>query len=980
MNSNYVIKYFLVFLTNFLISTFSFSATPYIKNYSVEDGLPYIQVNAVIRDNAGFLWTGGYGGLSRFDGKKFTNFSPSDGLSNYAVTSIIQLQDNSIVAGTIKGISIFKNGAFKNIYVPNKPRCNVINSVYATSDNKIVASTMGGIVIHHSNNFQVFDKSNGLLSDTVYNVLVLNKRFLIVATASGIQLFNLEKKVCEKSFSPFVGAEVKKVFLSTDGKEIYILSKGSLYKASFSIYKMQIGKSERILVDENINDFYVKNNQIISIASDNGLYRYENGNITNFQLGNTLNSNLVSSIFHDEEDIVWMGTYDGVFKYKPNGFIRYEESDGLTYNYIFQIIKDQKNNLWATSGGAGVYLKNQKNQFKNFSKKDGLTDDFVWCAVQKNDELLFGSNNGISVFKNNRFTNAFPQFKNIAVFSMLYESDGILWVGSRGCIYQVKNNETRKYILSNVYGDCDVSSIYKDSKGNIWVGAYQGSLYKLEGDQFADYAKKWKLKSESFLTISEDSLGNIYFGSFDGIYVFKNGKLYNISTKNGLSSNLVYSFAIDKKQNLWVGTNQGLNYISINDFFSGKKNSIRIFSKSDGFIGGECNTGGLLIDENNDLYIGTVNGLSKFNPSKYQENTYIPKVHIIGLSIFYRDTFLNDKVELNYTQNNLRFSFIGLSLTNPEKVQYTYRLKGFDKKWSPYTINNQAFYSNIPPGNYIFEVKASNDNGIWNEKPARIEIIIKPPFWRTWWFIAISFLAIFAIGFIVIRARLNYIRKKDSEKLQNQIEKANFELKALRAQMNPHFIFNSLNSIQHLVRINDTNSATKFLSKFSKLIRQILHHSEETFISLTEEINTLQLYLELETMRFKNKFTYEIIIPEGLEADFIKIPSMIIQPYVENAIIHGIGEIESGGKIEISFEQIAGNRLKCIINDNGIGIDEAFKRKQSNSLHKSMAGKISSERLEILKKLFDAETGVEITDKSIQGKRGTQVVLILPVN
>jgi len=511
------------------------------------------------------------------------------------------------------------------------------------------------------------------------------------------------------------------------------------------------------------------------------------------------------------------------------------------------------------------------------------------------------------------------------------------------------------------------------------MGAYQGSLYKFSGDKYVDIAKDLNLNSESFLSLAEDKFGNIFLGSFDGIYVYNNNKISDkITVKDGLSSNLVYSLLPDNKGGLWIGTNQGLSYFDLKLYHQTKTKSIKKFGKADGFMGGECNTGGLFLDNNNNLFVGTVNGLIKFNPDLYRSNNFFPKTHITGISVFYRDTLLIENLKLKHNQNNIKFTFIGLSFSNPEKILYSYKLNGFDKLWSPPSSENSAKYSNLPPGKYQLLVKSCNDEKIWTPNPVEYSFEILKPFWKKWWFILGVSLLFSAIVYVFVRQRISKIKLIERNNLNAQIEKANNELKALRAQMNPHFIFNSLNSIQHFVINHEEKSAVKYLGKFSKLIRKILNNSEEAFISLQEELSTLELYLELENLRFQNKFTYQIKIDDTIESDFIKIPSMIIQPYIENSILHGFGEIATGGSLTIEFT-LKDGLLICIIDDNGVGINYSKQNKKENSLHVSLAGKISEDRLQLLKNIYGNSIGVEITDKSDFGKKGTKVCLTMPI-
>ena len=310
-------------------------------------------------------------------------------------------------------------------------------------------------------------------------------------------------------------------------------------------------------------------------------------------------------------------------------------------------------------------------------------------------------------------------------------------------------------------------------------------------------------------------------------------------------------------------------------------------------------------------------------------------------------------------------------------------LEGYDKNWSPETKETFARYSNLSPGKYSFKVISCNNEGLWNKEPASFSFSISPPVWKTWWFIALT--GISALGLIVItlRLRADAIRRKESEKLSREIQLANNELKALRAQMDPHFIFNSLSSIQSFIMSKDEESALRYLSKFAKLMRMILSNSEKSSVTVREEIDSLKLYLELESLRFDNKFEYEISIDSKVETDFQKIPSMLIQPYVENAIIHGLVPKNSGkGKIQIEIMQTDAY-ITCTITDNGIGRKKSaeLRTKTSEPLHESMGMKITSERLEVLNRMSKSNLSVNIIDMEDENHNslGTKVEIFIPI-
>jgi hypothetical protein len=381
------------------------------------------------------------------------------------------------------------------------------------------------------------------------------------------------------------------------------------------------------------------------------------------------------------------------------------------------------------------------------------------------------------------------------------------------------------------------------------------------------------------------------------------------------------------------------------------------------------------------MWFGTVNGLVHYYPSKYKPNLYESKINIREIRLFYRDTLLAPNSSLAYYNNNISFRYVGICLTNPAKVFYQYKLEGFDKTWSPVTTEDLAAYSNLPPGNYVFKIKASNNEGIWNAQPYSFSFRIERPFWKTWWFWTLSILFIAAVITILFFLRVRAIKQKERVIMKRNVEMAEMEMKALRSQMNPHFIFNSLNAIQHFILKSDAPSASKYLNKFAKLIRMILNNSEKSTVSVREEVDALKLYLELEQLRFENKFDYTVEIDRDLDADYFEIPAMLLQPYVENAVLHGLNPKEGKGLLEVRIKS-DNNYIVCSVIDNGIGRQksELLKRDRLQK-HESLGTKITNTRLELLNRIHNSEMNVVVKDLySNDGTAaGTRVDVYVPI-
>lgn len=351
------------------------------------------------------------------------------------------------------------------------------------------------------------------------------------------------------------------------------------------------------------------------------------------------------------------------------------------------------------------------------------------------------------------------------------------------------------------------------------------------------------------------------------------------------------------------------------------------------------------------------------------------------------------EIWLNYKQNVFSFDFADIHYSNPQQNRHLFMLEGLDKTWRKAGEEKTAYYYNVPPGHYVFRVKASNRDGVWAEKS--ISVIVSPPWWSTWWFRIAAILSVSALFYSIIRWRLHQkfrlqLERSEKEKqlaemrqktAELQQQTAELEMQALRAQMNPHFIFNSLNSINRFILQNNKAKASEYLTKFSRLVRLILQNSQAALVPLESELEALKLYLELEAVRFDHQFEYKIIIDENLDADIIKVPPLIIQPYAENAICHGLMHKEEKGHLEIKLYQ-CDEVLCCKITDDGIGRQRSAELKsKSASTHKSMGMRITADRIAMLEQKKQIDTTIKITDLVLpdDSAGGTEVLLKIPV-
>ncbi len=335
----------------------------------------------------------------------------------------------------------------------------------------------------------------------------------------------------------------------------------------------------------------------------------------------------------------------------------------------------------------------------------------------------------------------------------------------------------------------------------------------------------------------------------------------------------------------------------------------------------------------------------------------------------------NTPIRLRYNQNYFSFSFTALEFSDPSNNTFAYTLENFDNDWiETSSANRLARYTNVDPGEYIFRVKAANSDGVWNDTGISVPLIIEPPFWRTNFFYGLVLISIILLVLVWVKYR--------EKKIKEQNRYLVLEQKLLRSQMNPHFIFNSLSSIQSFIFENNPVVAGSYLSSFAELIRSILYNSREEFITLEKEVQTLKNYLELQQLRYNKDFTYELSVDDDLEPEQVKLPPMLAQPFIENAIEHGLKDLDRTGELKISFLHVR-DYLQIIVQDNGKGIEETMRLNRSRKKnHKSLATQITRERIEILNKGRKANLySMKIEDRiDPNGKiAGTEVTVRIPL-
>jgi ligand-binding sensor domain-containing protein len=976
------------------------------RNYSVSDGLAQSQVYCMTEDSRGYLWLGTRGGgLSRFDGNEFQTFTEDDSLPSNFISCLATDKQGNVWIGTDDGPCVFDGKKFKPVSFPgsNSPindiHCDAQGNTWiATNDTGIVKWRDGKISKH-------WTYGKGLLSKRVYCLFEETDGSIWAGTEQGpVHIVNDKTRIYGRK-EGFPAAGVRAI--SRDGK-------GQLWFATYGGGLCRLNKSDEVFrfmlqdgLTNNTTHCMITDKQgRLWIGTATGVTRKDGNEVKQFTELEGLCSNVVMSVLEDSWGNIWFGTSGGgVCRLDGERFIHFNEKSGDMGTWVYTVHCDRNGHFWfgTSSGGVTEY---DGNYYTNYYEGAGFTSAKVRSIGEDTTGALWFGTVGEGAYRMDKGT--FTHFRRSDGLTSNYVTGFITdslnreWMATAGggiCIWDSKQERFLHVGKEEGLTHNRVLALVKDQDGTIWACSTEGGVFEMNYDSLGakvkkNYNTKEGLQSTTVRSATCDRYGNMWFGTAGGgVSRLSNDKtkFINYSKKDGLASNNIYLLIADKQGFIWIGTEKGLDKISYDS--EGKITSLKHYGKGEGLNGIETSQNAAALDTGSGIWFGTISGASAYFSKNDYETKEPPQVHITGIRLFFdpientpygkpgKSNWFNipDTLELPHTQNHLRFEFTGIDLRNPEGVRFRWKMIGFDNDWTPENNERQAIYSNLPPGDYEFQLQARNSDGFWSEVRS-FSFRITPPIWATWPFRLAAALILILLIVALFRWRVRNLKKRNRtavEKLKMEKHVLELEQKALRLQMNPHFIFNALQSIQGFIARNDSAEARRYLAKFGKLMRLTLDNSRQSYTSIEQETESLQHYLELEALCHGQRFSYKIEIDERLNAEATFIPVMLIQPFVENAVLHGMVHLdEKQGLIVIRFIR-EGESIICEVEDNGVGRKRAAEliadvRKD----HKSAAMTITRERLAQLNEKGKPVSSIHLTDlKDSNGNGcGTKVV------
>lgn len=963
------------------------------KNYSLEDGLPQSTVLCIYQDTYGKILAGTQAGMAVFNGVDFTVYDSKDGLAGNHISCIHQDGNYHYWIGhRYNGITVMDGTNVNKISIARSRINDIENDRFG---NIYIGTNDEGVFITNQDSYknlleyQNFTLSSGLLSNSIYDLQYLpEKNEVWVGTASGISILKLDdhgrvKEITE--LSRVMNLPSYSILPCPQNDTTWVLTVNGLskiYQKNMVNYQADHYPIEEEYMLGFLNNIVFDSTYRIWGGTASGAFIFDNYKFHHLEVPS---NSEIQEIMIDFEGSVWFGSSSmGLFRYSGDRFTYFDELSGLPSNEVRYIYEDSRKNIWfVTADGLSKF---DGKKLKTFTREDGLSyhdldvifedsKGFYWIGSYNSEQIIrYNPKNGyFQTFSNTQ--NNTPEY----TITINEDKNGDVWFGTLGLevvkfVYNDDHVSGHFESYTREDGLCSniIWIIHRDLEGNLWFGSDDAGMTVFNGQEFKTINKNNGLKTLCVGSIAHDSKNNIWLVNIgEGIAKYNGETFEYFGPSQGLSSDNPFSITIDKEDNVWVGTNTGI------DLLDKDTGTFTHFGKNDGFIGIETNQNASCVSSNGCLWFGTIRGVIRLNPYQEISQAVPPKVFVEKLQLFYSDfdylefadsidvySHLPIQLELPYDKNHLSFTTRAISYRSPEKVRYQFNLEGFDEGWNPITQSNDISYTNLPPGEYTFRVRAVMDDVFTEAAEAAYTFTILKPVWQKQWFIIlVSVLILFSI-WLILKLRIRSIQnqniklaalvdqktielKKEAEEKEQAKEKAEKadRLKTTFLANMSHEIRSPLNSIigfsdllkEKQVPERDREKYIDYISRSGNnllnLINDIIDIAKieagqirtirketsingilsELFILHTERIKQLDKDIEL---KLKRPLKDEQAL---IETDPNRVKQVLIN-LLGNAIkFTTSGYVEFGYTIELIDRK---NFIRFFVKDTGIGIPE----------------------------------------------------------
>lgn len=967
-----------LFLFLFLLPGRIFSQTINFRTYSGTDGLANSNIYYSLQDSKGFLWIASSSGINRFDGKHFELFTTDHGLADNEVLRIYEDSKGRIWFLNFNGrLGYYYDGKFFN--PENEPVLNKaitkasITFCFEDSSNRLwFATNQQQIIEIDGEKVQIHVKPEKHMD--ISNTLIFEDEQNRVMAANNKGFYFLEGKAIRQAPAKYLPVTFKSSQYNYLTKKLLFLSNKGLIEYGNGRFKV-IKSIPKEIIDKGMGTFFFHKADLWISTINNGLYilKPDGKTILHYLVGK-----IISDTMRDRDGNIWVTTLgDGliILPAQTENLLQYTLESGLPEHSVYSVMSDKSGKIWLGLKSGSISQIDGKNinlidlhfstsPYNPIKKLEFDKDrNTVWFAANN----VLGEMNVKNPAQNIRFLKeknnldfspkSFSISKKGKLAFSLASGVYILADKHKPLVFETGvNRPGQRFFKDRAF------KVFYDSKERLWFSNVNG-LFRYSGNKTDTLSKYSNIFSERVTDMVELPDGNMVIGTYGyGLVILdNNNQITRIGLKDGLTSNICRKVAFDGKY-IWLTTFSGVDKFE----YKSPKRTITTYKIKNGLTSDEVLD---IFIENKNIFLGTNEGLTVLPRNEPLLEFSPPLFYITSFTANGKPYRLKELPQFSYDTNNISVRFTAINFTQSDET-YEYRLKE-DAPWVQ-TMNNTIEFGSLEPGEYQLSIRAKIQDSEWSS-PAMAVFTIRPAFWQRWWFLAAVYLSI-----TLLLAGLGYLyfkkqRQIERDKLSVQAKIISLEQRALQAMMNPHFVFNIMNSIQYFINTKDSQSANQVLTGFARLIRKNLEICTKSFITLDEEIVYLRLYLSLEKLRFGEKMVYDIQINEEIDTEEILIPTMLLQPFVENAIWHGIMPQSEGGtiKIQVNYQE---NELTVLIIDNGVGIDNSLRDK--NSTHVSRGMQITRDRINLLNK---GKKSLISIDTRQTGKSGTTVTVKIPV-
>lgn len=759
----------------------------FVRSWKTDSGLPGNVVTAIVQTRDGYLWVGTYGGLARFDGVRFRVFNSENTpeLQSDRITSLYEDAQSTLWIGHERGdLTCYRNGKFESLGIHESGVRRKISAISSDEASDIWMLNEDGTLV------RVRDGFNCALPNNDGVVLMKQDASGQLWIVSGGRLAPLKngQLIPLATTNDPVGNYILGVCPSHDG-ELWVASDGLVRKWNGQVWTQNLGANPR---SSSFSTMLQTKSGCVALGTvDSGLYLlFSNQPSLHFCHTNGFPNDWIRCMFEDREGILWMGAgSEGLVAVCPGKVETFSPTDRWHGCVPLSITDGDDGGIWVGTEGAGLYHLSKNNEWKQYAASSGLSNQFVWCVSKDDHDRLWAGTWGGGIFAQQDDHFVIPaglENVNAPMPAILQARDGVIWIGTSSGLIRYQAGAVKWFGEKEGLKLPDVRAIAESQDGTVWFGMLGGGLGRLQNGKLEQFFKGNGLSSDYLQCLHLDTNDVLWIGTYgSGLCRLKNGRFSKINSAQGLPSNFIFGIEEDAHGNFWISSNNGIFRVpqqQLNDCADSTTNTVNCldYGLGDGMPSLEC-SGGMQPSScktpDGRIWFPTAAGVVAVNPENTKISHQPPPViieEIVANGHKLADS-PTDKQDLRIPPGLQRFEFhyAGLSFVAPEKMQFKYRLEGWEKDWVDAGNKRVAEYSYIPPGKYTFHVRACNSDGIWNETGAALEFTMLPHFWQTYWFRTFTVLATTAliVGSVWFVARRRLRTKLERVERQQAIER-----------------------------------------------------------------------------------------------------------------------------------------------------------------------------------------------------------------